>query len=157
VAALGLLALLIFVPPLRFPWDIIVTAIPSIGLGLVYGYLLRIRNLRQRVLYFSAIAGLIAVACVPIWFWGWRMIAIAYTGGALIMILYNFRMPRIRLLRHLGTLTLGIYLAHPFVMIMLKKFFGPFQPHWLFALATFALAALMTSIMRQIRYLRMMV
>lgn len=157
VVGLGLLPLLAFVPALPSPMGQMAYAIPTIGLGLAYGYC-QGKSPRQQRWSFVAIAGLVAAACVPIWIWGEPIVAVAYTGSAFMMILYTVRLPRSRFLRRLGGLTLGIYLVHPFVMLVLLKFLGPDHPHWFYALMTFVLAALMTWSMRHIhRHARMII
>jgi hypothetical protein len=157
VASLGLLSLLAVVPPLPSPAIQVVSAIPTIGLGVAYGYCLSMECPRKRLWWFVAIGALVAASCVPIWFSEDRMAAIAYTGGSIMMILCTVSLPRHRLLIRLSSLTLGIYLAHPFAMLVLWKFLGTDHPHWVFALATLVLATLMTWAMRQIRFLRLMV
>jgi fucose 4-O-acetylase-like acetyltransferase len=157
VVGLGLLPILAAVPPLPTPAAQVVVAIPAIGLGLAYGYGLSMECRRTRLGWFVAIAALVAASCVPIWFSGDRMVAIAATGGSLMMILCALPLPRYRLLIRLSSLTLGIYLAHPFAMLVLLKFLGSGLPHWAFALATLVLATLMAWAMRQIRFLRVMV
>ena len=164
VAGLGLLLAMIALPEaLPFPLGQFVPALPTIGLGLVYGYCLRIGDRRRRLGYFAAIAALVTVACIPIWLWGSNTdshtIAIAYTGGSLLMILCTLSLPRHRLSIHLSALSMGIYLAHPLAWLTLRKFIVGFTdlPYWIIALATLLLAALMSWVIRQIRYLRAIV
>ena len=158
VVSLGLLLLLlIVVPPLPSPADQMLSAIPTIGLGLVYGYVLSMESSRKRLRWFVTISSLVAASCVPIWFSGDHIAAIAYAGGSIMMLLFTVFLPRYRLLVRLSSLTLGIYLAHPFAMLVLWKFLGTGLPHWAFALATLLLATLTAWVMHQIRFLRSMV
>lgn len=151
------LSLLVVVPELPSPAAQVVSSLPAIGVGLAYGYCLRMEGPRKRLWYFLAIAALVAVSSVPLWFTGDRMVAIAATGCTLLMTACALPLPRHRILIRMSSLTPGIFLSHPFAMVVLWKLLGADHPHWFFALATLVLAALMTWAMRQIRFLRVMV
>lgn len=158
-AGLGMLSIMggISVEPL--PLGIAVRALPAVALGQVYGYCLKTECRKKQMGQFVAIAALVAAACIPNWFWGeqGRMVAIAGTVSSLLMILYTLRLPRYRLILRLGSLTPGIYLAHPFAALVLWKFLGSGLDHWAFALATFVLAASVTWGMRRTRFVRAIV
>ncbi len=159
LAGLGLLPIVAGVKQIPFPAGIAILALPAIGLGLVYGYCLRISDRRRRFRYLVAIATLVSAACISIWFWGDRTVAIAYTGSALLMITFALTIPRYRLLMRLSTLTLGIYLSQQFGWLVLCKFWTNFAelPHCVTAPTTLILASLMTWVILQIRYLRAIV
>jgi len=157
VAGLALVPLFGSTDQLPTTLQMIVYATPAIGLGLVYSYCMRLESSSQRRGWFIAIAALVAVACVPLWSAGIYIVATGYTVASLLMILCTFSLPRNRLLMRLSSLTLGIYLVHPFAILVLWKIVGPFRPRWLFALAAFALSALIVAGMRRVRYLRALV
>lgn len=156
VFGLGLLASLAVTPNLPPVAAQFWYALPTIGLGLAYGYCLRLDGQLQRQA-FIAIAALVAVACVPIWLWGESVVAVAYTSSALLMILCTVPMPRYRLLTRFSTMTLGIYIAHPLAMLIIRKVLGGDTPYVIVAVGTFFLAALITWSMRQTPILRRLV
>ncbi len=156
--ALVVLSLLAFIEGLPPPFGIMVTVLPTVGLGIAYGHCINMPSRQKRALWLTVIAALIAVACVPIWLFGDRTTAIAYTGSSVLMIAFTtISLPRSRFLMRLSTLTLGIYLAHPFAILVLWKYTPAGTSQWLFALSVFALAAFMTAIMRKIPYVRVTV
>lgn len=157
VAALGLLSLMVAAKGMPFPLGIVILASPAMGLGLVYGYCMRINDQRRRLECFVAIAALVAAACIPLWFAGARIIATAYTGGSFLMILAALSLPRSRPMMHLSALTMGIYLCHPLVFWLLYKFFRTDIAQGVYALAMLVLSALATWVIRQNRYLRAIV
>jgi surface polysaccharide O-acyltransferase-like enzyme len=134
-------------------------ALGSIGLGLTYGYCLRLDYRDQRQAVF-AVSALVALACVPDWLWGSPYVAIGYTGASLLIVLCTIALPRYRFLTRLSTLTLGIYLAHPLALLLVLKVLGPnalLLNFNIVALAAFLLAGLISWAMRKTPYLRQIV
>jgi peptidoglycan/LPS O-acetylase OafA/YrhL len=159
LAILGGSALLLIVAVMgkaTFPGDIAVHATPAAALGLAYGYCLRFDSQRHRLIAFLVIAAIVTLMCVPIWLFAHRFIAVAYTVASLLMILCTLPLPRQRLVMRLSALTLGVYLVHPFVQLVLWKFVGE-QVTLLLALETLILSALAVSGMRRIPYLQKIV
>lgn len=156
-ACIGLMMLVTGLPPLPAPAAQFMVASPSVPLGLAYGYCMNIADQEQRLRWLIAIAITIALSCVPVWLAGDYMLAIACAGGSMMMVLCVVPLPRSQLVRHLGVLTVGIYLAHPLAMLALWKFLGTGHPRWFMALATFILSVLIALVMRRIRFVRALV
>lgn len=154
--ALVLLAGVAITP--RFPSVVeqVWRATPAIGIGLVYGYSLTLDR-PKRLPAFVIVAVLVTLACLPVWLWGDRVIAVAAIGGSLLMILLPIHLPRHRQAIRLARLTLGIYLSHPMVMELLWKVFGNSLPPWILALATWVLATAVAWAMFRNRFLRIAV
>jgi peptidoglycan/LPS O-acetylase OafA/YrhL len=156
LAGSSLLLLVAAMGKTTFPGDIAVHATPAAAFGLAYGYCLRFESQRHRLTAFLVIAAVVTVMCVPIWLFADRFIAVAYAVASLSMVLCTLPLPRQRFVMRLSALTLGVYLVHPFVQLVLWKFVGA-QVSTVFALETLIVSALVTWGMRRIPYVQKVV
>jgi hypothetical protein len=152
--ALALLPLVDELPP---PAGQMAVATPAVAFGLAYNYWLRFGEARQRLIGLVVMAIILAMASSPNWLWGNKMVCVGYAGAGVAMILCAVSLPRSRFVLRLSSLTLGIYLSHPLVMLGLWKFGGTRLPIHLFVALTFALSALLTWGLQRVPYLRRIV
>lgn len=131
-------------------------ALPTIGLGVTYGYALRL-DWRRRRFSFLAIAAAVWVGCVPNVLGDRYETALAYSVGALLMLLCVVRIPRPRIVTRLAALTLGVYLVHPLAMWILWRLIGFEQPHWITLSGTTLLSFTIVAAMRRLPYARAIV
>lgn len=139
------------------PFSQMVNALPSVGLGLAYLWVLRTLDRKMRTMSILLIALVVAIVCVPIWLYGNKYVAVGYIGGSLAMLLLNVRWPRSRLVLRWSLLSMGIYLIHPFAITCIYKFFGADVPTLLLATSAFLLSSGATWILLQFRWTRSIV
>lgn len=159
LAFLGGLALLVLVSRIgEMPWIVGLwcLCLPAVGLGVAYGFALRLDRCR-RLIAFIAIAATICLAAIPAYIMGHHIVATSYTVGSLLMLVCMFPIPRQRWITWLACLTLGIYLVHPLVMLALWKLLGASQPYWVIAPLTLVLSTAIADVMRRLPYARAIV
>lgn len=154
----GMLLLLLLplahnLPQLAGQWWV---AMPTIGIGVAYGYALRLGR-RQRQFGFAAVTVVVWLTCLPILAIGRADVAFTYAVGALLMLLCVVRVPRHRMVTRLASLTLGVYLVHPLAMFALWKFLGADQPYWVMLPATVVLSFALAALLRRMPYTRAIV
>lgn len=147
-AAFGIL-LLVQRPELPPPLSQMTNALPGVALGLAYLWVMRTSDRRTRGKYFSAIAVLVSLACIPVWLFGNKDVALGYTGASLAIMLMNARLPRKRFLMRLSVLSLGIYLIHPFALMFIRKFLGADLSEFVLAPMAFTMSAVIAWGMRK--------
>ena len=97
---------------------------PAIGIGFALGYL---RNLaHRRASYSLLLATGVLAACAYAGSRSDNSTALSYGVGLGLVLAASFaRIPNLPVVSRLASLTLGIYLLHPFVLIMLDGIAGP--------------------------------
>lgn len=159
LAFLGGLALLVLVSHIgEMPWIIGLwcLCLPAVGLGVAYGFALRLDR-RRRLIAFTAIAATVCLAAIPAYIMGHRVVTLSYVIGSLLMLVCMVPIPRQRWVTWLACLTLGVYLVHPLVMLTLWKFLGAGQPYWIIAPLTLILSVVIAEAMRRLPYARAIV
>ncbi|MCC7408260.1 MAG: acyltransferase family protein [Phycisphaeraceae bacterium] len=135
LAFLGGLALLVLVSRIgEMPWIVGLwcLCLPAVGLGVAYGFALRLDR-RRRLIAFTSIAATICLAAIPAYIMGHHIVTTSYAIGSLLMLICMIPIPRQRWITWLACLTLGVYLVHPLVMLMLWKLMGASQSYWVIA------------------------
>jgi hypothetical protein len=124
-------------------------ASPSIGIGMTFGLCMRLRG-DERMAAFAAI--IVLVSLVSFTVLSGTPEGLAYSIGSGLMMLCTVRVPRSRTITKLGSLTLGVFLLHPFVLMVLIKFVGAGCPFGLMVSITLAGTTLLTYAIRQLPY-----
>ena len=107
-------------PPLAQWWY----AVPTIGIGFALSHALQApRHSRE---YALALATGVLAACAYLAGASDDSTALSYALGVTLVVGFSFvELPRVRIVGTLASLTLGIYVVHPLVLIVLEKLVGP--------------------------------
>lgn len=134
--------------PVPFPqW---ISGVPSFGYGLLVGLAFTVGGAVWPMLAMAAMCGAAFVLLSEVWTLQPLIAAVLLWG--------MWQLPlRGRILPHLGQVAFGIYLVHPFFLLVCFKLFGPDLNAWAALGLTFVMAWVATICLRAIPFLRRMV
>jgi peptidoglycan/LPS O-acetylase OafA/YrhL len=134
--------------PTPFPqW---VSAVPSFGFGLLAGFALMYGGAQWPILAMAALCVTSFLLTQEVWTLQPLLAALMFWGAWQVPL-------RARILPHLGQVAFGIYLTHPFFLLVCFKIFGAQMHLWVALLLTFVMSWTATIALRAMPFLRRMV